>query len=103
MARTLFDDLPDARQNALRRERADLLRQQERFLRIPADIQQQEIEAAVIQEIARREVAPFEKWRLRKHAEQAMLPFSTENGESLRKPARSERTDGIERKQLLRG
>jgi hypothetical protein len=32
-----------------------------------------------------------------------MLPFSTENGESLRKPARSERTDGIERKQLLRG
>ena len=49
--------------------------QQDRFQRIPPDVQEREIDAAIIQEIARKEAPPYEKWRLRKQAQQAVLAF----------------------------
>ena len=82
MAETLFNEMPESRKAALRREKLELLRQQERFQRLPEDARQREADAAVLRELARKEVAPYEKWRLRKQAQQALLPFSTVAGES---------------------
>ena len=75
MAQTLFNELPETRKTALRREKVAQLREQDRFLRLSAEMQEREVEALALQDIARREVAPFEKWRLRRQAQQAMLPF----------------------------
>ena len=85
MAEMIFNDLSDAKKARLRKEKGDLLRQQERFLRVAPSIQQIEIDAAIRQEIARNELPPYEKWRLRKHAQQAILPFA--NPESAQQSA----------------
>lgn len=76
LAEMLFLDMPDAKKTVLRKQKGDLLRQQERFQRIPPDIQEREIDAAIVQEIARKEAPPYEKWRLRKQAKQAVLAFA---------------------------
>jgi hypothetical protein len=76
IAERLFQDTPDAKKAVLRKQKAELLRQQERFLRIPLEVQEKEIENAIIQEIARKEAPPYEKWRLRKQAQQAVLSFA---------------------------
>jgi hypothetical protein len=76
LAETLFQELPDTRKTALRKQKSDVLRQQERFQRIPPEIQEREVDAAIVQELARREAPPFEKWRLRKQAQQAVLAFA---------------------------
>ena len=39
-------------------------------------MQEREIEGAVVQDIARKEAPPYEKWRLRKQAKQAVLAFN---------------------------
>lgn len=75
LARELLAELPDAKRNALRKEKEELLRNQERFIRLPADLQGREIEEQMCQEIARKEAPPFDRWRLRKRAQQAVLPF----------------------------
>ena len=76
IAERLFQDMPEAKKAILRKQKGDLLRQQERFLRIPPDVQEREIDVAIIQEIARKEAPPYEKWRLRKQAQQAVLAFA---------------------------
>ena len=73
---SLFQDMPELKKAALRKQRAEALRQQERFQRIPPDVQEREIDAAIIQEIARQEAPPYEKWRIRKQAQQAVLAFA---------------------------
>jgi hypothetical protein len=75
LAEMLFEDMPDSRKALLRKQKAELLRQQERFARIAPDVQQREIDSAIVQDIARAEAPPFEKWRLRKQAQQAVLAF----------------------------
>ena len=75
MAETIFNDMADAKKVRLRKEKGDQLRQQERFQRLAPAIQQSEIDAAIRHEIARQELPPYEKWRLRKQAQQAVLPF----------------------------
>ena len=75
-AETAFQDMADDKKAVLRKQKAELLRQQERFQRIPPDIQEREINAAIVQDIARKEVPPYEKWRLRKQAKQAVLAFA---------------------------
>ncbi len=77
MAETAFNDLSDAKKARLRKEKGDALRQQDRFHRLPVTAQQMEIDAAIRQEIARSELPSFEKWRLRKQAQQAVLPFTS--------------------------
>jgi len=76
IAEQLFQDMPDLKKAMLRKQKLEALRQHDRFQRIPADVQQREVDAAVIQEIARREAPPYEKWRLRKQAQQAVLAFA---------------------------
>jgi len=80
IAERLFQDMPDAKKAILRKQKSEFLRQQERFQRIPQDIQEREIDVAIIQEIARREAPPYEKWRLRKQAQQAVLAFAEPAG-----------------------
>lgn len=76
LADVLFQDMPDTKKTLLRKQKAEVLRQHERFQRISPDIQEREIDAAVLQDIARKEAPPFEKWRLRKQAQQAILAFA---------------------------
>ena len=60
----------------LRKQKGEALRQQEWFQRISPDVQEREIDGAVVQDIARKEAPPYEKWRLRKQAKQAVLAFA---------------------------
>lgn len=76
MAEAVFNDLSEGKKARLRKEKGDVLRQQDRFQRLPAAVQQTEIDAAIRQEIARSELPPYQKWRLRKQAQQAVLPFT---------------------------
>jgi len=76
LAGILFQEMPEARKAVLRKQKGDLLRQQERFQRIPFEVQEREIDAAILQELARKEAPPYEKWRLRKQAQQAVLAFA---------------------------
>jgi hypothetical protein len=75
IAESIFNDLADAKKARLRKEKAEQLRQQERFQRLASAAQHAEIDAAIRQDIARSELPPYEKWRLRKQAQQAVLPF----------------------------
>jgi hypothetical protein len=76
MAETLFQDMPEVKKVLLRKQKAEALRQQERFQRISPDVQGREIDAALIQDLARKEGPSYEKWRLRKEARQAVLSFT---------------------------
>jgi hypothetical protein len=76
IAEMLFQEMPDVKKGLLRKQKKEALRQQERFLRISPEVQDREIEAAIIQDIARKEAPPYEKWRLRKQAQQAVLAFN---------------------------
>jgi hypothetical protein len=75
LAETLFEDMPDDKKAVFRKQKTEALSQQERFQRIPLNIQAREVDAAIIQDLARKEAPPFEKWRLRKQAQQAVLAF----------------------------
>ena len=76
IAETLFKEMPEVKKGLLRKQQRESLRQQERFLRISPEVQEREIEAAIIQDLARKEAPPYEKWRMRKHAQQAVLAFN---------------------------
>jgi hypothetical protein len=76
MAELLFEEMPDVKKVLLRKQKAEALRQQERFQRISPDVQEREIDAALIQDLARKEGPSYEKWRLRKEARQAVLSFT---------------------------
>ncbi|HKE26427.1 MAG TPA: hypothetical protein VKB88_28930 [Bryobacteraceae bacterium] len=76
IAETLFQDMPDVKKALLRKQKTEVLRQQERFQRIPPDVQEREIDAAILQELAKKEAPLYEKWRLRKQAQQAVLAFA---------------------------
>jgi len=76
IAEMLFQEMPEIKKALLRKGKAETLRQQERFQRIPPEIQEREIDAAILQEIAKKEAPPYEKWRLRKQAQQAVLAFA---------------------------
>jgi hypothetical protein len=79
LARAMFAEMPESVRQALRKTKSETLGQQERFQRISVEAQRREVEDAILHEIARREAAPYEKWSFRKHAEQAMLPFSAQD------------------------
>ena len=76
LAELLFQEMPDSKKALLRKQKAEILRQQERFQRISPEVREREVDAAVVQDIAREEAPPFEKWRLRKQAQQAVLAFA---------------------------
>jgi hypothetical protein len=76
IAEMLFQEMPEVKKALLRKQKAEVLRQQDRFQRIPPDIQEREVDSAILQDLAKKEAPPYEKWRLRKQAQQAVLAFA---------------------------
>ena len=76
LAETLFLEMPEDKKILLRRQKLEVLRQQERFQRIPPNVQEREVDTSILQDIARKDAPPYEKWRLRKQAQQAVLAFA---------------------------
>ena len=74
-AQTLFEELPDSLRTNLRREKNDLFRQQARYDKLDAKAREQEVDDLIRHDLARREVPPFEKWYIRRRAQQTVLPF----------------------------
>jgi hypothetical protein len=74
VAKELFNELPDGTKASLRSEKGALLSQYERFQRLPAQKRAEEVDELILQDLAKQ--APiFDKWVLRKRAQQAVLPF----------------------------
>jgi hypothetical protein len=76
IAEVLFQEMPDVKKAVLRKQKAEVLRQQDRFQRISPEVQEREIDAAIMQDLVKKEAPPYEKWRLRKQAQQAVLAFA---------------------------
>lgn len=76
LAERLFQDMPEERRRILRKEKLELIKQQERFDRIPSEMRESQAEEMVLQDLARNEAPPFEKWYLRRRAHQVTLPFT---------------------------
>jgi hypothetical protein len=82
LARQVWNDLSENKRQTLSKQKLELLREQERFKRLPEDVRQQEAEELILQDLARTEAPPFDRWHLRYRAQQAILPFAHEqNGE----------------------
>jgi len=75
LARQAWNDLSEDKRRAMSKQKLDLLREQERFKRLPEDVRQQEVEEVILQDLARSEAPPFERWHMRYRAQQAILPF----------------------------
>jgi len=75
LAVVLLAEMAEPARQLLRKEKTETLRQQDRYEKIPHEVREQEIEQLILQDLGRREAPPFEKWRLRKKAQQAVLPF----------------------------
>jgi len=74
-AQEALASMQDTASEALYREKAELLRQHDRLNRMDPELRQQEIEQLVLQDLAKREAPPFERWKLRLRAQQAVLPL----------------------------
>lgn len=79
----LYHDLTEEKRGALLRDKMDLLSQQERFQRMSSAMRQQEAEDLVLQDLAKRDTPPFEKWLLRRKANQIILPLQPEPAPAL--------------------
>jgi hypothetical protein len=76
LAKQVWNDLSEDKRRALAKQKLELLREQERFKRLPEDVRQQEAEELILQDLARTEAPPFDRWHLRYRAQQAILPFA---------------------------
>jgi hypothetical protein len=77
VAAALFDQLSDSAINALRRDKLEWLKQQDRYDRLDKQVREAEIENLIRQDLAMKEIPPFEKWYLRRRAQQVILPFES--------------------------
>jgi hypothetical protein len=75
LARQAWKDLSEDKRRSLSRQKLELLRDQDRFKRLPEEVRQQEAEELILQDLARTEAPPFDRWHLRYQAQQALLPF----------------------------
>lgn len=75
MAATVLQEMSSAHQQALRKRYQEALAEQDRFEKMTPPERDREVEQMMLHEIARKEAPPFEKWRLRRRATQATLPF----------------------------
>jgi hypothetical protein len=76
LVQRLFDEMSESKRQSLRRAQIEILRQQERFERMPQQVQEQEIDALILQDLARTEAPPYDRWLLRNQVRQAVLPFA---------------------------
>lgn len=70
-----FQSLPEEIKVSLRREKSDWLKSQGRLDRLDRAAREREVDELIRQDLARTHVPPFEKWYLRRKAQQAVLPF----------------------------
>jgi hypothetical protein len=82
LARQTWNELSEEKRKALSKQKLELLREQERFKRLPEDVRQQEVEELILQDFARTEAPPFDRWHLRYRAQQAILPFASQQQEN---------------------
>jgi hypothetical protein len=75
VAESYFRELPEDKRAAMRRDKAEWLKAQGRLERLDSASREHEIDHLIRHDIARTHVPPFEKWYLRKKAQQAVLPF----------------------------
>jgi hypothetical protein len=87
LAKQAWNDLSEDKRRTLSKQKHELLREQERFKRLPEDLRHQETEELILQDLARTEAPPFDRWHMRYRAQQAILPFATNQS-----PAQSERS-----------
>jgi hypothetical protein len=72
-----FADLSEEERAALRKQKTDILKQQDRYERMGPDIREREADELILNDLARSEAPPFDKWYLRRRAQQAVLPFDS--------------------------
>ena len=75
LARQVWKDLSEDKRRALSKQKLDLMRDQDRFKRLSEEVRQQEAEELILQDLARTEAPPFDRWHMRYRAQQALLPF----------------------------
>jgi len=83
VAAQAFQELAEEERTARRKAKLEVLKQQERYERMPAEAREREADGLILNDLARSEVPPFDKWYLRRRAQQAVLPFSTEAMEAV--------------------
>ena len=76
-----FADLSDEERTARRKQKTDILKQQERYERMAAEVREREADELILNDLARSEAPPFDKWYLRRRAQQAVLPFDSDTQE----------------------
>jgi hypothetical protein len=74
-------ELPEARREELRKSKTEALVASERCQRLSPAAREREIENLMLQDLAKEVSPPFERWRLRKTAQQALLPFTAAQAE----------------------
>jgi hypothetical protein len=82
IAAAVLADMPEAARERLRSQKEEFLRQASRFEKIRPEAREAEIDTLVLQDIAKKEAPPFEKWLLRRRVQQTMLPFGPVNAEN---------------------
>jgi hypothetical protein len=81
LGRAAFADLSEHSKAALRKEKADCLRQNSGFTRSEMRVCEAEIDEMICRDLAKKEAPPFEKWYLRTRARQTVLPLCPAVGE----------------------
>jgi hypothetical protein len=76
LCQEILADMSEKARHALRREKAEVVALNPRFEGIAPDARDQEIDSLILQDLAKKHAPPFEKWVLRRRAEQAVLPFA---------------------------
>jgi 3'-phosphoadenosine 5'-phosphosulfate sulfotransferase len=75
ISETILSEMPPAVQSALRKRSLETLQQQGRFEKMSPPERDREAEDMLLLDVAKKEAPSFEKWRLRRQAAQAALPF----------------------------
>jgi hypothetical protein len=75
LCQEILEEMSDKVRQSLRREKTEVLASSARFEGISPETRNQELDNLILQDIAKKHAPPFEKWRLRRCAEQAVLPF----------------------------
>jgi hypothetical protein len=72
----ILESMSDDRRRALRAEKLETLRHQDRFRQLSADVLREEADQLLLQEIMRKQVVSCDKWQLRRKVRQTVLSLS---------------------------
>jgi hypothetical protein len=75
VAARILEELPQNTREAMRKVKAEALRESDRYQKMRPEARESEADALILNEIARKNAPPFEKWLLRQRVQQAVLPF----------------------------